>query len=81
LRLSSGQERELTGDREREREGTDRERIRGRETFSLDIDIWGIPMQLRKWCACTGGVEVLWFLTVRISSGVGKEICRWLAKW
>jgi hypothetical protein len=52
LRLSSGQERRSTGDREKRERGK-REGEREGNRFSLDIDIWGIPMQLRK------GVHVL----------------------
>jgi hypothetical protein len=62
--LSSGQEGRVTGGkRERERERENR--------ISLNIDIWELPMQLRKGA---GGSALI--LTVRISSGVEK-IQRW----
>jgi hypothetical protein len=45
--LSSGQEKEnLTGDRERGRRESQRGEEGKRNRFGLDIDIWGIPMQL-----------------------------------
>jgi hypothetical protein len=74
--LSSGQEGRVTGGK-RKSERKERER---ENRFSLDIDIWGYL------CTCEKVVHVLadgsaLILTVRISSGVEKEICRWVAKW